>query len=78
MFQVPILVLDLVVKSVVGVLASCWFSPAHVMVSVIEGSCPTKFLFGDIVAVSVIKWFLPKWVVSPEPTSNLEDQFRQF
>ena len=58
MFQVPILVVDLVVRRVVGVLASRRLSPARVIGSTREDSSPTVSFSEDIVAVSVTNWFL--------------------
>ena len=58
MFQVPILVLVLVVRRVVGAPASLGLSPVHVMDSTREDPSSTKLALRVSVAVSVTVSFL--------------------
>ena len=78
MFQVPILVLVLVVRRVVSTPASLGLSPVHVMGSTREDSSSTKLASRVAVAVSVTVSFLQNGVVSPILTPNLEDQWVLF
>ena len=81
MFQVPTLVVVLVVRRVVGALASRRLSPARFMSSTREDSSSTKPLAENAFVVSVINSFLREWAVDPlhnpqpgGPAPNLEGQ----
>ena len=78
MFQVPILVLALVVRRVVGALASRGLSPARVMGSTREDPSWTKQFSKFVVAVSVTVFFLQNRVVGLIQTPSLEDQWVLF
>ena len=71
MFQVPILVLVLVVRRVVGTPASLGLSPVHVMSSTREDSSSTELASRVSVAVSVTVsfffFFLIEWGCLPYP-----------
>ena len=75
MFQVPILVLRLVVRRVVRSLASRRLLPARVMGSTRGDSSSTMQFSVLVVAFSVTWLFLEYWVVSPiqTPTSKTRE-----